>query len=36
VRYDKNFWMEFVESFKISKNDSPLGEEAIERLKRKR
>ncbi len=34
ARYDKNFWREFRESFKIARNDAPLGEEAIARLKK--
>ncbi len=36
IRYDKNFWKEFGDSFKISKNDAVLGEEAIARLKKKK
>ncbi len=36
ARYDQNFWKDFRESFRISKNDAPLGEEAIERLKRRK
>ncbi len=35
VRYDSNFWKDFKESLRISKNDAVLGEEAIERLKKK-
>lgn len=35
ARYDKNFWKDFKESFKISKNDAPLGEEEIKRLNKK-
>ena len=31
--YDKNFWSEFRESFKIARNDAPLGEVAIQKLK---
>ena len=34
ARYDKNFWREFCESFKIPQNDAPLGEVAIAKLKR--
>ena len=34
ARYDKNFWSEFRESFKIPQNDAPLGEVAIAKLKR--
>ncbi|MEK6889807.1 MAG: DUF2238 domain-containing protein [Nanoarchaeota archaeon] len=33
--YDKNFWKEFRESFHISKYDSPLGEEKLEKLMKK-
>ena len=29
---DKSFWKEFKESFKVSKDDAPLGEVAIQRL----
>ena len=36
IRYDNNFWKDFKESLKISKNDAVLGEEAIARLKKKR
>ena len=32
ARYDRNFWKEFRESFKISRNDAPLGEVAIDKL----
>ncbi len=34
ARYDKNFWKEFRESFKIPRNDKPLGEEALAKLKK--
>ncbi len=34
ARYDKNFWSEFRESFKIPQNDAPLGEVAIAKLKK--
>ncbi len=36
LRYDNNFWKDFKESLKISKNDAVLGEEAIARLKKKK
>ncbi len=36
IRYDSNFWKDFKESLRISKNDAVLGEEAIERLKKRK
>ncbi len=36
IRYDNNFWKDFKESLRISKNDAVLGEEAIARLKKRK
>ena len=36
LKYDKNLWKEFRESFKLARGDAPLGEEAIQRLSRKK
>lgn len=35
AKYDKNFWKEFKDSFKIPKNDAPLGEVAIAKFKKR-
>jgi len=32
MKYKKNFWLEMKESFKLSKDDHPLGEEELKRM----